>query len=288
MSTEAESVLWIHKRGLKRIDQKPDLWTYLRELYSLKTYMWEDARARRFSAAHGMFLGWVWTILNPLMDAAMYGFIFGVMLKTSRGIENFIGYVVIGVMFFSFLSAGLNSGANAIRTSKNLVTTFGLPFAVAPLSIAIRNFINGLTPALVAIIFALAAQGFRGISLSILAVIPLYCLINLFSAGLLLIVARVTAFLPDFKTLLSFINRAWFYTSGVFFSITRFTDNPTAIRIAESNPAYQFLQAVRESVLYGELPELSTMLKLLVISIAVFALGLVYFWLGEDRYAGIR
>lgn len=288
MSTEAESVLWIQKRGLERIDQKPDLWAYLNKLWSLKTYLWEDARARRFSAAHGMFLGWIWTILNPLMDAAMYGFIFGVMLKTSRGIENFIGYVVIGVMFFSFLSAGLTGGASAIRTSKNLVTTFGLPFAVAPLSIAVRNFINGITPASVAIIFGLAAQGFQGISPSIFAVIPLYFLIHLFSAGLLLIVARITAFIPDFKTLLSFINRAWFYTSGVFFSVTRFTDNPTIVRMAEINPAYQFLEAVRDSVLYGELPSVSTMLKLLFVSVVVFGFGMIFFWLGEDRYAGAR
>lgn len=226
--------------------------------------------------------------MEPLLNAAMYGIIFGLLLKTSRGIDNFIGYIVLGIMFFGFLADGLTQGSSVIRSSRNLVSAFQFPFGSLVVAQGIRSFFANITPALVGVLFALSFQLERGVGWTIILIIPLYFLIHVFSTGLMFFVARATAFIPDLRALITFIRRAWFYSSGVFFSFERFTSKPTILRLVEFNPAYQFLEAVRGAVLYFEPPSLKVWGYLIVTSLSTFFLGLIYFWRAEHHYADAK
>ena len=68
-----------------------------------------------------MYLGRAWIVLQPILDTAVYILVFGVVLKISKNIDHFIGYLVIGVIFFNFITRGLNSGAGLIQSSKGMI-----------------------------------------------------------------------------------------------------------------------------------------------------------------------
>lgn len=281
-------IILIDDSELRSISKRPTLRKYLADIWATRHFIYEDAIARNSVKNESLYLGRIWNVLEPLLNAAMYGIIFGVLLKTSRGIDNFIGYIVLGIMFFGFLADGLTKGTSVIRSSKNLVSAFQFPFGSLVIAQGIRSFFANITPALVGVIFALSFQLERGVGWTIILIIPLYFLIHVFSTGLMFFVARATAFIPDLRALITFIRRAWFYSSGVFFSFERFTSNPTVLRLVEFNPAYQFLEAVRGAVLYFEPPSLKVWGYLVATTLLTFFLGLIYFWRAEHHYADAK
>lgn len=278
----------IEAAGLRPLHTRPALPSYLRSLWGRRHFIIADARGRSFETQRDMVLGKLWLVLSPLLEAAMYGLLFGLLLRTSRGIENFVGFLVIGVIFFTFLQKGLTSGSGLIRDSRAMIAAFPFPRAAIPVARITRQFMDNSLPALVAIIVALAFQWGNPPGWQLFLVIPLYVIIHVFSLGLMLIVARLTAFAPDLRALVPVAGRAWFYVSGVFFSIERFAANPTIQDIMVANPAYQFLQALRGAVLYQTAPSAETWLTLLAWSFGMLLIGLVFFWQAEERYINVR
>lgn len=287
-SKRDRSTVQVDDSKLHPLNVRPSLLRYIRQLWGRRYFIAEDATGKSFDSQKDMFLGRAWLVLSPMLDAAMYGILFGLLLRTSRGIENFIGYLIIGIIFFSYMQAGLNGGTNLIKSSQNMISAFMFPRAALVLSQAARNFISGLAPALVAVVGALAFQWGTPPTWRLLLVIPLYLLIHVFATGVMFIVARLCAFVPDLRSLVRVVGRAWFFTSGVFFSVERYATVPLIQDIMVANPAYQFLQAVRDTVMYQETPKLEVWGYLTVWSVGIFVIGLIFFWRAEERYGTLH
>lgn len=280
--------LQVPMRGMRKLNVRPRLGLYLRQLWERRNFIVTDARFRAFRTAKSYNLWRFWLIAQPLLDAAMYGLIFGFLLKTSRGVDNFLGFLLIGVTFFNFLTSMVNGGQSLIQTSRNLIQAFPFPKAALVFSQSLRYMIDSIPALLIAILAGLVAQWEKPLSWTIILVVPLTLLMWAFGTGLMFIVARITAFIPDFKVLISVGIRAWFFGSGIFFPLERFAHSPTLYQIFSLNPGYVFLTAVRDSVLYATVPSFSTWLTLLAWGIGTLVIGLVFFWLAEDRYVNVR
>ena len=274
--------------GLERNRRRQSLLRYLLEVIRYRHFTLIHARLKANSENSELLLGKLWTILEPLLRIAMYGFLFGLFLNTSRGIENFIGYLIIGLTFFSMMSRGLGHGSGLLQRSRGLINTFQFPRASVVLGETVRGFYLSLVPALLAVVAAVLFQLHAPLHWTIVLVIPLLFLINVFAFGLMLITARVTAFVPDAKKIIFFINRAWFYVSGIFFSIERYASHPVVQDVMLQNPAYRFLQAIRGAVMYGAAPSPGEWGILAAWSFGLAAFGFVFFWLAEDRYAYVK
>src|SRR5688572_28109127 len=65
------------------------------------------------------FLGWAWSLLNPLATMAIYTVVFSFFLKVPpetgdpSGLHVFALYLLCGLLPFNFLSAGLSNGLSA-------------------------------------------------------------------------------------------------------------------------------------------------------------------------------
>lgn len=267
---------------------RPPIHQYAIQIWNLRHFIVLHARFRANADNDDMFLGKLWTVLEPIFRIAMYGILFGLILNTSRGIENFIGFLTIGVTFFGFISRGLTSGSGLVQRTKNLIGTFNFPRATVVIGESVRGFFMSLIPATLATIGALLFQLDKTPSWTILFVIPLFVLIQIFSTGLMFIAARITAFLPDLRRMMQFIMRAWFYISGVFFSVERYANVQELQDAMIANPAYQFLTALRNSILYGIAPDPKTWIYLSIWSFGTFLIGFLYFWQAESRYVHIR
>lgn len=280
--------LMVDMRGMRKLNVRPPLPLYLGQLWGRRHFIFTDARYRAFRTAKSYNLWRFWLIAQPMLDAAMYGLIFGFLLKTSRGVDNFIGFLIIGVTFFGFMSSLVSGGQSLIQTSKNFIQAFSFPKAAIVLSQSLRYLIDNLPALLVAVVVALIAQWETPISWTIVLVIPLTLLMWAFGTGLMFVVARVTAFLPDFKVVVSVGIRAWFFSSGIFFPLERFAHSPTLYQIFSRNPGYIFLTAIRDCVLYATAPSFDTWLVLSAWSVGALIVGLAFFWRAEERYINVR
>lgn len=284
----SEKTIFVDDSQFLHLHRRPSFIAYIKALWGRRYFIYADARGRSFETDREYYLGKFWLVASPLLDAAMYGVIFGLILQTSRGIDNFIGYLIIGVIFFSFLTKYLASGTQLIRSSKNMITAFQFPRASLVFSQSLRAILDSIVPSFVAIVFALAAQISTPLNITILWVIPILMLLHVFGAGLMMFVARLCFQIPDLKAVINIVQRGWFYISGVFFSIERFVNQPVVQDVMMANPAYQFLTAIRGAVLYGTAPTGGTLLILCSVSFGMFGLGLIYFWRGEEKYGAVQ
>ncbi|MDK7180136.1 ABC transporter permease [Corynebacterium riegelii] len=287
MSTVQQNLIEVNDTHLRRLSARPGLGRYLAQLWQRRHFIWAEARSKAFSRGRDMYLGRAWIVLQPVLDTAVYILVFGVVLNLSKNIDYFIGYLVIGVIFFNFITRGLNSGAGLIQNSKGMISSFSFPKAALPLSLTVKQLLDNVAPAIVGLLIAFLYHGLTP-SLAILTVPVFFLMIHLFSLGAMLIVARITAFVPDLKALVSTFTRGLFFVSGVFFDIHRFDSNETIQSIMLANPAYQFLTAVREATIYQTVPPLGRWLYLAAWTLGLLIIGLIFFWEAEERYARVR
>lgn len=273
---------------LSEVRAKPKLREYIARLWGRRFFILEESRSKAFQRGRDMFLGKAWIVLQPLLNSAVYALVFGLLLKVDRGIDNFIGYLVLGVVFYGFATSGITGGSGLVQSSLPMMRSFNFPKASLCFSRVLRDFFDNIPPVVVGIVVALLFQIGKPPTWKIVGVVPLYLMVCVFSTGCCLVVARLTAFLPDLKALISLFVRMLFYVSGVFFSVERFATQPVLREVMILNPIYQFLTAARNMVLDGVFP---TRFSLAVIGSwtgLVFLVGLVFFWSAEERYLNVK
>ena len=86
--------------GLAPIGVRPSLGNYLRSIWERRHFIWMDARHRVATSNSRNLLGRLWLVLRPMLEAAMYYVIFAEILDVTRGMENFPGFIIIGVLMF--------------------------------------------------------------------------------------------------------------------------------------------------------------------------------------------
>lgn len=274
--------------GLERVGGRPSLVPYLAEVWRRREFIHSLARYRLEAENSRNRLGMGWIILRPLLNAAVYGAVFGFLLRTSRGVEDFIAFLVIGVLMFEFFTSCFQTGAKSITSNAALVQSLSFPRMSLPLALVTQRFMQ-FGPIIV-VLFLTALINGSSPTWEWLLMAPLIGLYTLFNIGLTLITARLTVHFRDLTQLLPFISRFFFYTSGIFFSINqRFEEGSLFRTIADWQPIHEFLTLGRAILLEGPSYVIPTeyWLYVSIWSVASLVLGIVFFWSAEERYGRI-
>lgn len=274
--------------GLHTLNARPPLGKYLRQLHERRYFIRAQARAQSFQTGRGMYLGRIWILLDPIIKVAVYAVVFGLILQVSRGMDNFIGFLTIGVIFFGFITTGISGGNKLIQRSKSLIGAFSFPKATLVIAKSYKAFLDHIPVAAVGIVGALLFQLGKPIGWEILMVFPVYLLVHIFGMGATFIGARLTAFIPDFSSLVNVINRALFFMSGVFFPLERFATIPVLREIMLLNPVYHYLEVARLAVLESAIAPWSSWAYITAWSLGILILGFLFFWRAEAKYASVR
>ncbi|WP_312349425.1 ABC transporter permease [Actinomyces sp.] len=273
---------------LSPVSVRPPLGEYVRQLWQRRHFILADARAKAFQTSRGTVLGRIWLVLQPFLDAFVYLVIFGILLQTGRGIPNFLAYLVVGVNFFTLLQLSLTSGGNIMPSSQNLLRAFSFPRASVVISWSLRSLLDFLPTVLATMVFVMVAPP-RVVPGPSWALFPMVLLLGwIFSVGLALVTASMTARLPDLKFVWPLLGRFWFYGSGIFFSVDRFEDHPFVAELMNANPGYHFLLMSRDTLVYGNFPTSTDWIYLAAWALGTLVVGFVIFWSHEESYGRER
>jgi len=282
------------QQGLTKLGGRPTLGRYMTQLWGRRHFVIELAYSRFRSQNEEDRLGIGWTVLGPLINAAVYGLIFGVIMSSGTRPDNFVPFLVTGVFVFQYFSSCLSGGAKAIVGNMGLVRSLHFPRAVLPISLVLQNAF-ALMPmmAVLAVIVLLTGEP---IKVQWLLVPPALLLYTMFNLGISFIAARMTIHVRDLAQLIPFISRVLFYMSGVFFSVKLTVGSQTGkaeilAMFMEYNPVHIYIQLVRHGLLTPDPKEASgayatpgMWLMGAAWGVGLMILGFVYFWLAEERY----
>lgn len=270
------------EHGLHRVGARPKFWHYLQEAWGRREFVWAMARYRMSADLEGNRLGILWLILQPMLNALIYGVIFFFLVGSNRP-SDYAAHVVIGVFLFQFFSKSLSNGAKSITGNQALVQSLAFPRITLPVGEVIEQFLS-LMPSMCLLVILLPFLG-HWPSWEWLLMIPLLVLFTLFNTGVALIAARLTVHVRDLTQLLPFISRILFYTSGVLFDVNRLLDEyPTLLRLYDFHPLYQVLQMARSVLMGGRDFNHVYWLYFSIWAVATFVIGLLFFWVAEERY----
>ncbi|AKN70886.1 MULTISPECIES: ABC transporter permease [Streptomyces] len=277
------------KYGLSVSGARPSLVEYVRQLWGRRHFIVAFSQAKLTAQYSQAKLGQLWQVATPLLNAAVYFFIFGLILHASRGMTQdvYIPFLVTGVFVFTFTQSSVMSGVRAISGNLGLVRALHFPRASLPISFSLQQLQQLLFSMVVLFVVAIGFGSYP--SLSWLLIVPVLALQFLFNTGLAMIMARAGAKTPDLAQLMPFVMRTWMYASGVMFSIpVMLEDKPQWIAtVLQWNPAAIYMDLMRFALIDGYGSEnLPDHVWAAAGGWAVlFAVGgFVYFWKAEERY----
>ncbi|MCC3269909.1 ABC transporter permease [Arthrobacter gengyunqii] len=271
-------------KGLTRVGARPTLTDYLVSLWSYRHFVLYDAKARVQSANRRDRLGSAWLLLDPLLNGLGYLIIFGLLLDSSRGIENFLGYLIIGIFLFQLSTRSIVSTSRIISSNQNVIQAFNFPRATLALAVNIREFIANIPVILMMLMLIIAMPPVEKITWLWVLILPVIVFQVIFNLGLGLLLAPMVAKVNDLVHVISFLMRFWMFASCVMFSITRYEQWPVILRIVEGNPMYIIITMVRDCLLYAQAPRWQDWAALLAWSLGSLCVGIFFFWRGEETY----
>ncbi|MGP7959878.1 ABC transporter permease [Sanguibacter sp. A247] len=278
--------------GLQQMGVRPGLREYLRAVWERRDFTLVLAQSKAEAENQNTYLGRVWDILNPTLNAAVYVLIFGLLLKTRDGMSNVVGFIVVGTFMYKFFSDSVTGSAKAIPRNLNLVRSLHFPRAVLPISSVLAE-LTMLAPALgvMALFVIVSDRWMFGINSqptwAWFLLLPAVLMLFMFSTGAGFVLARLGARWPDILNFLPFVLRIGMYASGVIFSIDHYIRGNEALgAIMNYQPVAVYLNLARQAVLDEPSAPLALDMWLVGLAWAIIMLvvGFIVFWRDEARY----
>jgi teichoic acid transport system permease protein len=271
--------------ALRPVAGRLPLREYVRELSGRRHYITtvprHDLRAQHMNT----LLGNLWFLVDPIIQTLIYYLVFGVLLGTDRGLDNFIVYLVVGVLTLGYFSQTITKASKVMAANETLIRSIYFPRAVIPASSALTSFYTYLPSFVVMLAVALVTGERPGVRWLLLPVV--LAVLFVFVTGAAFLFARLGHAFRDLANLIPHGTRLLFYASGTIFDPRAFSENPRVLLIFELNPLYQLISLIRWCVMDHPSPAWFWITAPLW-AIGMFVVGFVTFWRGELGYGSTR
>jgi len=273
------------KYGLTVSGKRPSLPQYVKQLWARRHFIVAFATARLVAQYTTAKLGQVWQVLTPLLNCAVFYLVFGVMMKSRDGINDYIAWLCIGVFVFQFSQSAVMAGTRAISDNLGLIRALHFPRASLPIAFTVIQLQQLLISMVVLVGIVLF---FTPPVMTWLLIIPALILQCIFNTGLALVMARIGAKTSDMAQLMPFLLRTWMYISGVMYSIDNAIKGfPSfAKTLLAINPASVYMDLIRDAFLPDNHYTLPHHVWAIAGGWAVVAgvFGFLFFWKSEEEY----
>lgn len=218
-------------------------------------------------------LGYLWSILDPLLMALIYWFVFTAIFQRSVGEEPYILYLLAGMLPFMWFQHAMTGAARAIK-GERLVRSTALPREIWVLRLVFSKGAEYLFALPVLAAFVVAYQ--KRVSWEILLMIPAILLQIVLLVGLTLLIAAVGALIRDVDRVMSILMRFMFYATPVIYGLNDVLDNkhiPEFLKDAYViNPMTGILSLYRAGF-FGDEIHAAMMVSSVVGSLVALAIG---------------
>lgn len=225
------------------------------------------------------FLGYVWSVLNPLLVMIVMYLVFSQMFKVE--IKNYPAYLVIGQTLFTFMTEATNQAIYSITGNGMLLKKVYVPKYIFTLSKVTSSLVNLLfSMGAMVIVFFITNVAFSVYMLLIpIVMLELY----IFSLGLGLFLAQAAVFFRDIQYIYSVLTTAWMYLTPLFYPMEQLPENMQAL-IRTFNPMYHYVTQFRTLVLEQTIPDLASVVYGVSLAVLFLVFGTRSFFKSQDRF----
>lgn len=227
-------------------------------------------------------LGMLWTLLNPLLQMAVYALVLATILRVD--VKNYAVFVLSGLLPWIFISISATSSAHSLLGAQGLIRKIAVPQAVYPLSLVGSKLVDLLFSLVPLALLSLLMGGPVGPSWLFVPVAVFFA--TCFASGLSLIFATLTVFFRDLRHLIEVLFQLWFYLTPILFTAEQVEKVPYPIvrLIVGLNPATSIVRCFQIPVYEGRFPDPVTVAIAAGWSFAALLVGFAAFQRLEPRH----
>ena len=225
------------------------------------------------------FLGYLWSVLNPLMIMIVMTVVFSTMFN--RNIENFPVYLFCGQLLFNYMNNSTHQAIFSITSNAALLKKTYVPkfiFTVSKITSGMVDLVFSLG-ALVIVMIATRAKFTWYILLFPLVILQLY----MFCVGLGLFLAQANVFFKDSQFIYNAVTTAWMYLTPIFYPLEMLPEWLIWI-VKHLNPMYFYVGQFRDLVYSGTMPGTTITIAGWGAAIIMMVIGLWSFSKSEDNF----
>lgn len=223
----------------------------------------QKAKAGLRAEASRGYLGVLWWVIEPVMYMTVFYIAFTHLLN--RGDENFVTFLLTGLIVWKWFHATLNTGASALLANAGLMTQVYVPKIIFPLTIIAVNtfkFIIILALLLVFFQFTTIQVTWAWIFIPVLIITQL-----LFITAVTCLLSAIMPFVPDLRIILENVLMMFLFLSGIFYDIQNLPENIRGYLLL--NPMASLIVMYRNILLEGILPNWQHLFGIIALSGAV-------------------
>lgn len=193
----------------------------------------------------GSVLGYVWSLLSPLLLFLILYFVFVYFLQIGKGIPHYPVYLLLGIVIWNFFKELTNQGLASIVDQGPLIRKINIPRWILVTSTSISALISlGFNLIIVALLFVINKVPLH----PTVILLPIFLIeIYLVALGISLFLAAAYVKYRDIKYIWEVLIQAGFYITPIIYPLTKIT-NLTIRKIIVLSPIAQALQDARYAV----------------------------------------
>ena len=215
----------------------------------------------------GSFLGFAWTLLNPVLFMGVYVLVFGVYLNI--GIPDYAVFLLSGLLPWTWFATSMAQGTSSILDGRMYVGKTIFPAEVLVVVPVVSNFLNFMLSLPLLLVVAWCFH--RPVGLALVELPLIVACEALISTALLFFFATLTVFYRDFQQLVNYIVLLLFYLIPIFYPLARV---PDAMRpFVRANPLAEMVLAYQNIFYDGKFSDPWSLAYLIFVSLVLVAAG---------------
>ena len=243
--------------------------------------IWELAYADFKLRYRGSFLGFLWSLLNPLFLLGTLYLVFSVFMRFQ--IPNYSLFLLLGIVLWQFLSESTSEGLDVILVNPSLIKKVYFPREIIILGKVLNKMLITVCNLAVFFLFTLVL----GITPTIDILYFLFTMLSAFLVilGAVLALSSLYVFFRDVIHIWQVALQAGFWLTPIVYDVSM---APAKYRIFfEFNPMSRIIMTSREILIYHTTPSLFHMGVTFLMSFVIFIVGYFIFLRLEPRLADV-
>ncbi|MGX7199728.1 ABC transporter permease [Enterococcus nangangensis] len=192
----------------------------------------------------GSVMGYLWSVLKPLMLFAVMYVVFIYFLRFGADVPHFAVAMLLGMVLWQFFTETTNLGMMSIVQRGDLLRKLSFPTHIVVVAVSINALINLLINLVIVFIFALI----NGVQISKFAFVTPFLLVELyaFTLGVTFILATIYVRFRDIGPIWEVFMQIGMYMTPIIYPITMVVNvNQTIAKIMMLSPMAQIIQDMR-------------------------------------------